>query len=98
MLQNTSKTLGFKKIMIYKWGGGGGGGGGGVNQACGLERLVTDTHSRLSQVSTIVVWLGGGGVPLFWIFRVAISVSPHVCFILVLFFLFLCLQDIALMS
>ena len=56
MLQNTSKTLGFKKIMIYKWGG-----GGGVNQACGLERLVTDTHSRLSQVSTIVVWLGGGG-------------------------------------
>ena len=28
MLQNTSKTLGFQKIMVYKtppWGGGGGG-------------------------------------------------------------------------
>ena len=38
MLQNTSKTLSFKKIMVYEtpFGGGGGGGGGKPYLARGL--------------------------------------------------------------
>ena len=48
MLHNTSKTLGFKKIMVYEtplgdWEGGGGGGGGGKPYlAHGLPCLTLD--------------------------------------------------------
>ena len=48
MLHNTSKTLGFKKIMVYKTTPGGGSGGGKAYLDCGLYLVVTFSSNFVS--------------------------------------------------
>ena len=49
MLQNSCKTLGFKKNMVYKIPRGGGGGGGKPYPSSGIINLIFYTHIFLKE-------------------------------------------------